>query len=264
MTEAVFLIDHEERFAKHFAALRPKILRSQDEVREAFETHWRHALWIAPAASSMQRLAGSLLGSRKGDQRLLVLGRIEGARRELLHALFRFVVAVEEGVKLLPPDQIAEVLASPNREDLFIGGAVDATDRLLVLYRGNLESLVVPLTWFARHGGPRADANDFEVTDFGQTIRLGTFEAAADAILYEFDADARRRLRQRSIAKDESFGGALRRLRLQRGLRREDFEGISAKEIARIERGEVAKPHAETIAKLAQRLGVKPDEIETY
>jgi hypothetical protein len=264
MTEAVFLIDPEERFAQHFAAIRPKILRSHDEVRDAFERHWRHALWIAPAASSMQRLAGALLGSRKGDQRLLVLGRIEGARRELLHALFRFVVAVDEGVKVLPPNEIAEVLASPNREDLFIGGAVDATDRVLVLYRGNLESLVVPLRWFTRAGGPRADANDFEVTDFGQTVRLGPLEAAADAILYEFDPEARRRAKQRSIEKDASFGGALRRLRLQRALRREDFDGISAKEIARIERGEVAKPHAETVGKLAARLGVKPEDIETY
>jgi hypothetical protein len=264
MTDAVFLIDHDERFAKHFAALRPKSLRSQDEVREAFETHWRHALWIAPTASSMQRLAAALRGSRKGDQRLLVLGRIEGARRELLHALFRFVVVLEEGVKLLSHDEIAEVLASPHRDDLFIGGAVDAADRVLVLYRGNLESLVVPLAWFARPGGPRADADDFEVTDFGQTVRLGPFEAAADAILYEFDPEARRRAKQRSIAKDASFGGALRRLRLQRGLRRTEFDGISAKEIARIERGEVAKPHAETLERLAALLGVKPEEIDTY
>jgi transcriptional regulator with XRE-family HTH domain len=58
--------------------------------------------------------------------------------------------------------------------------------------------------------------------------------------------------------------GALRRLRIQRGLRRGGFAGISAKEIARIERGEVAKPHADTLARLAQRLGVKAEEIDTY
>ncbi|HZU83487.1 MAG TPA: helix-turn-helix transcriptional regulator, partial [Polyangiaceae bacterium] len=111
---------------------------------------------------------------------------------------------------------------------------------------------------------PRPDADDFEITDFGHTIRLGKFEAAADAILYEFDAEARRRLKQRSLASDATFGGALRRLRLQRGLRREDFEGVSAKEIARIERGEITKPHADTLARLADRLGVRPDEIETF
>jgi hypothetical protein len=263
MNDPVFLIDHGDKLTKDFAALRPKILRSEDEVREAFETHWRHALWIAPTASSMHRLA-SLRGSRKGDRRLLLLGRVEGARRELLHALFRFVVALEDGVKLLPADEIAEVFASPHRDDLFMGGAVDVADRVLVLYRGNLESLVVPLGWFARAGGPRADFKNFQVTDGGQTVRLGKFEAATDAILYEFDPEARRRAKQRRIAQDESFGGALRRLRLQRGLQRDDFEGISAKEIARLERGEVAKPHAETLQKLAARLKVKPDEIETY
>jgi hypothetical protein len=52
-----------------------------------------------------------------------------------------------------------------------------------VLYRGNLESMVVPLGWFAREGGRRADADDFAVTDFGQTVRLGSFEAASNAIL---------------------------------------------------------------------------------
>jgi len=246
MSEAVFLLDHDEKLAKHFAVLRPKILRSQSEAQEAFQTHWRHALWIAPAASSMRRLA-SLRGSRKGDQRLLLLSRVKGARRELLHALFRSVVALEDGVTLLPANEIAEVLASPNRDDLFIGGAVDTADRVLVLYRGNLESLVVPLARFTRAAGPRADIEEFDVTDWGQTVRLGKFEAAADAILYEFDSEARQRTKQRSIAKDASFGAALRRLRLQHGLRRADFEGISAKEIARIERGEVAKPHGKTL-----------------
>jgi len=263
MSEAVFLIDHEAKFAKQFAALRPKILRSQDEVSQAFEAHGRRALWIAAGATSMLRFA-SLRGSRNGDQRLLILSRVEGARRELLHALFRFVVALEEGVRLLAPDEIAEVFTSPHRDDLFIGGAVDVADRVLVLYRGNLESLVVPLAWFTRPGGPRSEIADFDVTDFGQTVRLGKFEAAADAILYEFDPEARRRAKRRSIAKDATFGGALRRLRLQRGLGRDDFDGISAKEIARIERGEVARPHEETLAKVALRLGVKREEIETY
>ncbi len=264
MSEAVFLLDQDERWAKRFAALRPKVLHSSEEMREAFGRGWRRALWIAPAASAMRRLGASLHGSRKGDQRLLVLGRVEGARRELVHALFRFVVAVEDAGMLLPPEEMAEVFASPHRNDLFIGGAVDAADRVLVLYRGDLESLVVPLGWFARKGGPQADASDFAVTDFGQTVRLGPFEAAADAILYEFDVEARRRAKVREIERDASFGGALRRLRRQRGLSREEFEGISAKEIARIERGEVAKPHAETLVKLAARLGVRPEEIETY
>jgi hypothetical protein len=40
--------------------------------------------------------------------------------------------------------------------------------------------------------------------------------------------------------------GALRWLRLQKGPRQSDFPGVTAKEIARIERGELKKPHQQT------------------
>jgi hypothetical protein len=257
----VFLIDENRVLERRFEALRPTILRSSSEVRDAFETS--RAMWIASTGAMKHHLA-ALAGSPKSDHRLFVSGRVVGVRRELLHALFQFVVAPEDGVTLLPALQIAEVLASPQREDLFIGGSVDKADRVVVLYRGNLESLVVPLNWFPTCGGASADATDFEVTDFGQTVRLGPFEAAADAVLYEFDAEARRRSKLRSITEDSSFGGSLRRLRLQRGLRRDEFEGISAKSIARIERGEVVKPHRRTVTRLAEILRVPPDELNAY
>jgi hypothetical protein len=263
MNDAVLIVDHDEAAARRFEALKPRLLRSAEEVQLAFEENWRQALWIVPRLSGMSRLT-TIRGGRRGDQRLLFLGHLEGVRREVLHANFRFVVALAEGMKLLPIDELTEVLAAPNREDLFIGGALDTTDRALVLYRGNLEPLVVPLSWFSSASGPRPDPTQFEVTDSGQTIRLGEFEAASDAILYEFDIGARRRSKQKSIREDQSFGGALRRLRKQRGLRREDFDGISAKEIARLERGEVSRPHADTLERIAKTLGVRPDEVETY
>jgi transcriptional regulator with XRE-family HTH domain len=70
--------------------------------------------------------------------------------------------------------------------------------------------------------------------------------------------------KKRAMERDDSFGGALRRLRLQKGLHRSDFGGITAKEIARIERGEVKRPHPRTAALLAKRLGVPAREIPTY
>jgi hypothetical protein len=264
MTDAILLFDHEKKLRKEFAALQPEVLRSQNEVREAFERHSRRrAVWIASTARSMKYL-GSLHGTRTGDQRLLLLEPVEGTRHELLHALFRFVVARDNDVKLLPAEEIAEVMGSPHRDDLFIGGTLDAADGRVILYRGNLEPLVIPISWFKLPDSPRLDSTDFDVADFGNTVRLGTIEAATDAILYEFDPEARRRAKLRTRALDTSFGGALRRLRLQRGLKRDDFDGISSKEIARIERGEVANPRAETLAKLAQQLGVKPDEIGSF
>ncbi len=102
---------------------------------------------------------------------------------------------------------------------------------------------------------------DLAVTDFGQTIRLGRQEAATDAILYEFDGEYRRRAKRRQPEAARSLGGALRRLRLQKGLRQSDFPGLTAKEIARIERGEVKKPHQRTLAAIAKRIGVPAEEI---
>jgi hypothetical protein len=38
-----------------------------------------------------------------------------------------------------------------------------------------------------------------------------------------------------------------------KGLRQSDFPGLTAKEIARIERGEVKKPHQRTLKAIAKR-----------
>jgi hypothetical protein len=114
-----------------------------------------------------------------------------------------------------------------------------------------------------RHSA-KPDFDDFQVIDGGQTVRLGKYEAATDAILYEFDPRARARMKDNVAQSDKTFGGALRRLRLQRGVPRNGFRGIAAKTIARIERSEVDKPHARTLAQIAKRLGVAPDEIETF
>ncbi len=54
------------------------------------------------------------------------------------------------------------------------------------------------------------------------------------------------------------------RLRKQRRLRRSDFAPVSAKEIARLERNEVATPHAKTLVAIAGRLGVRSEEIAGY
>jgi hypothetical protein len=183
----------------------------------------------------------------------------------LLHAIFRFVDSADEGFRLLPTNEISEVLGSSTRQDRFIGVAAAGNDAAAILYRGNLDPLVVPVTWFRRRAsGPRPDLARLAVSDFGQTVGLGDYQAATDAILYEFDGAYRRRAKARLIAQDRSFGGALRRIRLQRGLARTDFPGINAKEIARIERGEGKRPHAHTLVALAKRLGVAPASIATF
>ncbi|MFM8724024.1 MAG: helix-turn-helix domain-containing protein, partial [Planctomycetaceae bacterium] len=89
--------------------------------------------------------------------------------------------------------------------------------------------------------------------------------ASADAILYEFDPQYRRRISRMRQQSERSFGASLRRLRKQRGLRREDFEPeVTGKTIARIEQGVVRQVHKKTLDVIAKRLRVTPAEIESF
>jgi len=188
------------------------------------------------------------------------------ATRHVLNVYFRHVLAAKEAISYLDAKELAEVLVAPNRADLFIGGTVDMKDEAVVLYRGTIDPLVVPLAWFVGQSSssPKADPQKFQVSDFGQTVKLGEFEAASDAILYEFDSDFRRRRKKELLKEDKSLGASIRRLRLQKNLRRDDFPGISAKTIARIERNEIGAPQAQTLAVIASRLDVKESDLGSY
>jgi hypothetical protein len=142
---------------------------------------------------------------------------------------------------------------------------VDRSAGTLTLYRGDFSRLTVPLSIFKPTGtGTEIDPSDFEVIDSGHAVRLGAYEAAADAIFYECDPEYRKRYRRRLRAEEKTFGASLRRLRVLRGLRQGDFAPLSAKTVARIERGEVDKPHGQTLSRIADRLGVTPEDIESY
>jgi hypothetical protein len=262
MSDPLFLVAPDND-ARELGLFSGNVLRSVDAVRRAYSEN-RTARWVLIDSNALALFADAVQANDTWH-RVLFLQRARAARRELLHALFRVVVAPDEGVRLLPNTELQEVMGDEHAADLIIGGVVDPEDRRLILYRGNLDRLVVPFEWFrASPRGPRPDFNAFSVIDSGQTIKLGDYEAATDALLYEFDVDSRRRMRQREIGADDTFGGSLRRLRLQKGLSRSDFAPISAKTIARIERGEVEEPHDETLTTIAKRLGVKPDKIKSF
>jgi hypothetical protein len=221
-------------------------------------------LWICLSGTGLTTLT-DLTARQRNGRRLLALGPLGSARRQLLEGLFRRVIAAEPGLSLLPDDELIEVISSPSRQDLLLGAATDREARAIVVLRGNLEPVVVPFAWFrSPRGGPVPDFANPEIVDGGQTIRLGPYEAATDALLFEIDREYRSRSKSHALEQDDSFGGALKRLRLLRGLTRSDFSGISAKSVARIERGEVSRPHDRTLRLLATRLGVHPEEIETF
>jgi Predicted transcriptional regulators len=239
-------------------------IRGKQALVEEFKAANRQAVWVAPNLESLAPLVKEAPAAR-GEQRLVVLGEMREVTHHLLSALFRYVVTASDHFRLLELDELMEVLTSPDRGDLFIGGAVDEERGAVLLYRGSVEPLVVPLAWFRNKSSEAvADPDQFDVTDFGQTVKLGAFEASADAILYEFDPEYRRRSRKRALYEDSSFGASVRRLRLQKGLSRRDFPGITEKEIARIERNEISRPHARTLEILASSLGVPVEELATY
>jgi hypothetical protein len=232
--------------------LNAKRVRSALDIRTALGSHGHRALWVTPGASALR----------------LLLGALPGVTATGMPCCTRCSASSSRGrrtVRLLSIGELVEALNSAHRTDLFVGVAPARADNAVILYRGNLEPLVVPVTWFKPvPGGPRPDVCDVAVTDCGQTIRLGKYQASAAVILYEFDEDYRRRAKLRQRQVDRSLGGALRQVRLQKGLRQKDFSGLTAKEIARIERGEVKKPHQRTLAKIARRIGTRVEETSTY
>jgi hypothetical protein len=258
------LLDRGTSRAKWFTRINAESASSPTRIRDAVAHASQDTLWL----SFERNLTASVL--RAVDWHSPSLGRVVLLHRpdiETLPALsscFREVIfSLDNG--FLRPEQLGEVLSAPNRENLFIGGSVDRQGGTVTLWRGNLASLTVPLSAFRPAGdGTKPDFARFSIRDYGHTVRFGEYEAAADAILYEFDQRYRRVQSKARIAAEKSFGASLRRLRKQRGLRREDFRPLSAKTIGRIEQGKVTHVRDNTRRMIAKTLGVAADEIDTY
>lgn len=240
-------------------------------IRSAVEQASSDWTWICGESENAEILLGEVSvfqaqhhGSRGRFGDLLMLESPRARMIPSLHGCFGNVIGEAPSFTTLPLDELADVLNSDNKEELFIGGVVDERTKTLALVRGNFERLTVPLSFFGPSGAAKPDFRKFSVDDYGQTIRFGNYEASADAILYELDSDYRRKINAKRRANEKSFGASLRRLRIQRGLSRDAFSGTSSKTIARIERSEVGKPQGRTLSIIAKTLKVAPDEIESY
>lgn len=240
-----------------------RVLRTEAEIAAELATS-TPGIWVVLSAGRLT-LRDRLVRQRGISRRVLCLSDASPQKLRLLNDLFQQVVSAANPVKLLPKDHILEVLKSEHPDHLFIGGYVDQDDQQVVLYRGNLEPLFVPFSWFTDYESPvTPDFRDFEITDYGQTVRLGDYEASNNAVLYEFDSAFRAWDKKRQRALDDSLGGCIRRLRLAKGVKRHEFPPLSEKTIARIERGETLQPDEGTLAIIAQRLGVGRDEFTSY
>lgn len=244
--------DHEER---------PVRLTMVEHGLVSLRVSNRTCLWIASSAARTERFQPA---DRHGRDRLLVTDELDSSLHEFLAALF-FDVVSGPRPSFLPFDDIGAALLAPHFADLALGALVSEAREAIVIIRGDLDRTIVPWAWFRPSGtGTTPDFRDVAVTDSGLAIRLGAYEASMDGILYECDRAYRARERNRQVETEMFFGASLRRLRIQRGVPRDGFPGISSKEIGRIERGEIVRPHAATLRVIADTLGVEPVEIETF
>lgn len=267
-TQSVYVIDEDGCGTEALAPLRAQVLTSPEEVLAASaQKGASSALWIAMHGEGLTWLAQALaqLSRRRARGALLLLSQ-KPAPVAAAHLTSCFARSLPPVQALLPLDELAEVLAAPpsERRNLAIAVSVDAQAQVLYLYRGDLSVLVVPHSSFPPR--PRA-VPDFAcpaVTDFGQTVRLGDYESSLDAILYLHDADFRRELCKRRREEEATLGASIRRLRLQRGVRLEDFEGLPPRTVGRIERGEVQTPQRATLQAIARRLRVPVGSLGDY
>jgi len=262
--EKTFLLDRRTSRAKWFTRLDAENVSSLARIRNSIAHASRDTLWISFEEALTNTLLKSVDWPSPSLGIVLLLYRPEAESLPALGDCFREVIfSLNDG--FLPLEELGEVLTAEERENLFIGGTLNSKSETITLWRGNLSSLTVPLSAFEPSGnGTKPDFSRFSIADYGHTLKFGDYEAASDAILYEFDPEYRREQAKHRLASEKSFGASLRRLRKQLRLRREDFAPLSPKTIARIEQGKVERVHERTLATIAKKLGVKPDEIKDY
>ena len=242
----------------------PKWVESSNEANKAARSEDTKIVWIikkANLADSVAHQAAELSSTKKAGYLVLLLN----VRSALLPPLEKRFKAVACAPSALSKEELDEALRVPNREDLFIGGIVDEHSKTLTLWRGNLTPVVVPFEAFPPTGnGLRPKFDKFSVTDYGRTLKFGDYESSADAVLFEFAPDFRRRLKQTRFAKEQTLGASIRRLRKQRRMTLNDFDDVDPKTLARIEHGKVQNPRHDTLRQIAKKLRVPEDELGSY
>lgn len=251
--------------ARAFQFPNSQVIITAAGVRTELDHPDRNGLWISCDRLLTQELLKQIARPNTRLGSAIFLHDLTPTAIAALSGCFHHVAFAQSG-GFLEPQELAEALLAENRRDLLIGCLVDRDSKTVILWRGDLEPLTVPFAAFPKSAdGIKPNFASAAVVDYGQTLQFGEYEAAADAILYEFDADYRRRIKKERAKSEQTFGASLRRLRKQRGLTRDDFAPhVAAKTVSRIELGQVKRVQTNTLNALAERLGVRPEEIGTF
>lgn len=82
--------------------------------------------------------------------------------------------------------ELQEVLATGNIQQLCIAGVVDFKKQALHLINAAHCEYTVPFSYFKNNPKSVPNFDAFDIIDYGQTIKLGDYEAAFDAIVEQF------------------------------------------------------------------------------
>lgn len=261
------LLGMSDQLRERLGKSRSVVCHQESDIRNLMDRVNKDSLWISPESEQTDLLlrsicnnSGRIMGS------LYLLQKPRPNTLPFLHSYFGMVIGESPSYKSLPIDQAIEVMSLPHEEsqDLFIGGTLDQKNKLLSLVCGDRRRITVPLEIFKPSGKSRPEFAHFSIGEYGHSVVFGDYEASAAFILGSVDPDYRKRINIKRREEDKGFGPSLRRLRIQKRLKRSDFGEIDSKTIARIERGEVSNPHGRTLATICEVLGVNPSEIETY
>lgn len=258
MTDAICVLDRSRRDGLRTTRRRLRSLRS---VRDALAHTSAGQVWVLSSRGLASKLIRAMGSAPPGVRRarLVSYSRPEPVSARVIESGFdRVLLGAGAMVSF---EELVEILSTDHPEDHCVGAEWDETTNTVALWRGDLSVLVVPMEVFAARSGVVPDPTRLAVLDHGQTLRLGDYEASIDAILFERDPDHRRRARKRMIEEEQGLGPSIWRLRIARGLTRADFPPLREKTIARIERGEVERPHRRTLETISRRIGVPVDEL---
>jgi len=263
-TTNVLTLDRGRCSDREFSPLEPRYLESFEHIIDALAERDRDSLWLAVHEELLSLIFRALgkLPVASGGPTLWLQFRASAKELGALSAGFSRVIPNPEAA--LAGQELAEVLHAEHPEDYVVAAHHHRSEDQLTLWRGDFSTLILPLADLRERASRRFNPRQLAISDYGQTLALGSYEVSVDSMLYERDPAYRRRANARRRDQDTSFGGCLRRLRILRGIGRDEFPGLRSKTIARIERGEVEKPHDRTLLTIAKVLGVLPEEIESY
>ena len=246
MSNEIFVLDGPSTRMGTTSKPQPNFLGSFEQVLDAIRSSTVHQVWIVASKSRFPDLVRAVTDSRRAIHRFMLFSyeRPDPTTAVVLESTFDRALLGPRAT--VPFGELVEILQDDHPEDFCIAAQWIEDPKVVALWRGDFTMFTAQLEWFRAPGAPEPDPTRLSIEDYGRTLRMGDYEASFDAVLYEHDAAARRRMRARMRKKDRTLGGSIRRLRELRGMRRHEFGEIDEKTIARIERGEVKRPQRAT------------------